>query len=351
MIETKETVKSFRDFSESTREIIKSKLAKPARILIVSHKNPDGDALGSALGLGGVLESMGHQVKVYFPDEAPDFLKWLQGYDKVGIYEKSTAKFPGLEDKPEIVFFLDFNSLERLGKMEDAVGDLNSTKILIDHHPGNLPFYDYGIINTEKGSTCELVFLFLEGLGWLNQLNDNLATCLYAGIITDTLGLQVSSSYSEVYRVVGLLVEKGAKIDKVYSSIYMQFSPHRMQLLGYCLAEKMILMPEYQVAYIWLTKEELSRFKHRKGDTEGFVNYPLSIKDINFTVLFTEIEDEIKLSLRSKGDIPVNEFASLYFKGGGHRNASGGRSSLSMEETIGKFELYVKDFMGNFLKS
>jgi phosphoesterase RecJ-like protein len=234
--------------------------------------------------------------------------------------------------------------------MEKAVAELNCLKIIIDHHPGNPPFYDYGIVNTAKGSTCELVFLFLEGLGLLDRLNGNLSTCLYAGITTDTLGLQVSSSYSEIYRVVGLLVDNGAEIDKVYSSIYMQFSHHRMQLLGYCLAEKMILMPEYQVAYIWLTKEELSRFSHVKGDTEGFVNYPLSIKNINFTVLFTELEGEIKLSLRSKGDIPVNEFASLYFNGGGHRNASGGRCSLSMEETLSKFESQVKEFMTKFLK-
>lgn len=349
MIKTKETVKSFKEFSMINRENIIRDLNTPANILIVSHKNPDGDAVGSGLGLGLVLESLGHTVKVYLPDDAPDFLKWLPSYERVGIYERSPGKFHGLESNPDIIFFLDFNSLERLGEMAEAVKDLDGTRILIDHHPGGQSFYDYGIVNTQKGSTCELVFLFLEETGLLGNLNSKSATCLYSGIITDTLGLQVGSSYNEVYRVTGMLIDAGIDKDKVHAKIYSQYSASRMKLLGYCLAEKMKILPEYQAAYIWITKEELARFKHIKGDTEGFVNYPLSIKNVNFTVLFTELDGEVKLSLRSKGDIPVNEFAAEFFNGGGHRNASGGRSSLSMEETLIVFEDALKGFMTNFL--
>lgn len=344
-----EIQESFRFFSAEASEIIHGKFLKPGNILVISHKNPDGDAVGSALGIGWVLGQMGHNVKVYFPDEAPDFLKWLPGYDKAGIYEKSAKKFPGFPADPDMVLFLDFNSPERMGKMAEAALELKSFKLLIDHHPGGESFFDYAIINTAKGSTAELIFLFLEEAGFLDKLDKDSATCLYTGIITDTLGLQVSSSYNEVYRVVGKLVDAGVNIGEVYNSVHNQFSIGRMKLLGYCLAEKMHVLPEFDTAYIWLTKKELAEFKHIKGDTEGFVNYPLSIKGIRFTVLFTELEGEIKLSLRSKGGIPVNKFAANFFDGGGHLNAAGGRSSLSMSETLAKFEKYLKEFIPAYL--
>ena len=345
MIKKVEIQKRYSDFSKATQKLIRERINTPARILILSHKNPDGDALGSSLGLKSVLESLGHQVKVFIPDMAPDSIKWLPGYENVGVFERSPKSFPGFIEDPEIVFFLDFNNPDRLGDMGELLKSLNGLKILIDHHPANDPFFDIAIRDTSRGSTCEMIFLLLEDLGFLDRLNENAATCLYTGIITDTLGLQVSSSYSEIYRIVGHLVEAGIVIEDVFNNIYHQFSLSRMQLLGYCLVNKLKLLPEHEVAYIWLTQEELARFNHIKGDTEGFVNYPLSIKNIRFTVLFTELDGEVKLSLRSKGNIPVNEFASQYFNGGGHRNAAGGRSQLSMEEALEYFEDNVKKFM------
>jgi phosphoesterase RecJ-like protein len=349
MINENKIEKSFGNFPEKTREELRQRIMSPGKVLILSHKNPDGDAVGSALGLAGVLEKIGHQVKVFLPDEAPDFLKWLPGYNKTGIYEKKPGDFPGFEQAPDLVFFVDFNTPERLGGMEEAAVKLESYKFLIDHHPDNHPFYDHAIIDTSRGSTSELIFLLLEQLELDDMIDANSATCLYTGIITDTLGLQVSSSYGEAYRVVGNLVSRGIRVEDVYNRIYNQFSLNRMRLLGYCLSEKMKILPEYNTAYIWLTKAEMSEHRHLKGDTEGFVNYPLSIKNISFTVLFTEIEGEIKLSLRSKGKIPANQFAARYFSGGGHRNAAGGRSQLSMEETIKKFEEYVKHFMPDYV--
>ena len=345
MIVKNEIAKSYRNFSAGARKSVENKIHTPGNTLIISHKNPDGDAVGSALGLGMVLEKLGHNVRVFFPDEAPDFLKWLPAYDKVGIFEKKPGAFPGFDPGPDLVFFVDFNTPERLGNMEEAAAQLKGFKFLIDHHPDNSAFYDYAIIDTSRGSTSELIFLFLEDIGLVDYIDKDAATCLYTGIITDTLGLQVSSSYDDAYRVVGKLVGKGVIVEQVYNSIYNQFSYNRMRLLGYCLSEKMKILPEYNTAYIWLTKKEMAEYKHIKGDTEGFVNYPLSIKGVSFTVLFTEIEGEIKLSLRSKGKIPVNKFAAKYFKGGGHLNAAGGRSDLSMEETLNSFEEYVKDFM------
>lgn len=350
MIPKVEVQKRYDDFSKASQLALLERIKNPSRILIVSHKNPDGDALGSSLGFRKVLESCGHQVKVFIPDEAPDSIKWLPGYKDVGIFERSPKAFPGFADDPDVIFFLDFNNLDRLGDMAEPIKVLSSFKILIDHHPANEPFADLSIINTARGSTCEMIFHFLEDIGLLEHLDKDAATCLYTGIITDTLGLQVSSSYKEVYRIVGILVESGVSIEDVFNNVYNQFSLSRMQLLGYCLVNKLTLLPEYGVAYIWLTKSELAKYKHIKGDTEGFVNYPLSIRNICFTVLFTELDDEIKLSLRSKGNIPVNEFASKYFHGGGHRNAAGGRSSLSMSEVLDYFESKVKPFMDDHLK-
>ncbi len=345
MITKIETQKRYTDFSESSKKLLLDRISNPSRVLIISHKNPDGDAIGSALGLGRVLESCGHQVKVFLPDDAPDFLKWMPGYSHVATYERSAKSFPGFSEDPDLVFFVDFNTPERLGEMASAIDRLSGFKVLVDHHPGYDPFYDLALVDTSRGSTSEMIFLLLEDMGLLEYIDKEAATCLYSGIITDTLGLQVGSSYPEVFRVVGRLIESGIKMHEVFDNLYSQFSANRMQLLGYCLAEKLILMPDYKVAYIWITKEELARFHHIKGDTEGFVNYPLTIKDIQFTVLFTELDGEIKLSLRSKGDIPVNEFAASFFQGGGHLNAAGGRSQLSMHETLDRFEELVKQFM------
>lgn len=348
-MEGAEIQKGFADFSGPVKRKILKKISKPCKILIMSHKYPDGDAVGSALGLARVMELAGHEVKVCFPDEAPDFIKWLPGYKNALIFEKAAKSFPGFTQDPDIVFFVDFNTPERLGAAADMINSLKGLKILVDHHPGSDPFFDLALIDTSRGSTAELLVLMLENLGLASEIDQDAALCFYTGIITDTLGLQVNSSYPGIYRVVGLLIEKGADIQKVYSNVYHQFSAGRMKLLGYCLAEKMKLLPEYGAAYIWITKDELARFNHIKGDTEGFVNYPLSIKDIRFSVLFTELPDEIKLSLRSTGNIPVNEFAAKYFNGGGHLNAAGGRSTESMQETIDRFDPLVKSFMAKYL--
>ena len=347
MTNNREENKMFSLLSESSAKRISEILRKEVRILLLTHKNPDGDAIGSALGLARVLVSHGLRVKVFIPDEAPDFLKWMPGYSDVGVFERNAKDFPGPDDSPDLVFYLDFNNIDRIGKMAAAAGKLNSPTVLIDHHPNTDIECDFRLVDTSRGSTAELVFLFLEQIGMARFIDKEAATCLYTGIITDTLGLQVSSSYPDVFRITGQLVGSGVDIEEVHNNVYKQFSENRMRLLGYCLAEKMTIIPEIGVAYIWLTREEMAKFKHIKGDTEGFVNYPLSISEVKVSVLFTELEDEIKLSLRSRGSVPVNKFAASHFSGGGHRNAAGGRSNQSMEESLKKFEKEIRVFMKN----
>ncbi|MFO7616227.1 MAG: bifunctional oligoribonuclease/PAP phosphatase NrnA [Bacteroidales bacterium] len=326
-------------------EELKTFFGTPRNVLIVSHKNPDGDAVGSALGLALILKQYGHRVIVAVPDDSPGFIRWLPGHKEVLVLNKKSGKrIPEVIGESEVLFFVDFNTTDRLGALEPLIEGFGGLRILIDHHPPGRDFTHFKLVNTEKGSASELVFDWIQQMGYNGNLNADVATCLLAGIMTDTVGFRVGSSYPGIFITVAALMACGADKDRINEEVYNNFSVGRMKLLGFSLLEKMIILPEYQTAFIALTRAEMNRFEHRKGDTEGFVNYPLSMNGVHFSVLFTEQEDEIKLSLRSKGHFPANQFAARYFNGGGHLNASGGRFTGTLEEAVRYFTESIGEF-------
>ncbi|MDD4645294.1 MAG: bifunctional oligoribonuclease/PAP phosphatase NrnA [Bacteroidales bacterium] len=334
------------DFNlESGWQEVRALFVIPHKVLILTHKNPDGDAIGSALGLKWVLLKLGHTVDIIIPDDAPSFLIWLPGHNEVIVKgRKSDQSISRYFDECELVICSDFNTPERLGSLEESLRKCVKPKLLIDHHPVYEQFTDVQLIDPQKGSASEMVFLFLEKLLFTELIGPEAATCLLAGIMTDTVGLKVASSYPEIYETVAKLIRLGADKDRIYFEVYNMFSTDRMRLLGYSLEQNMKVLPEFRAAYIALSKNDLKNFRHKKGDTEGFVNYPLSIANVIFSVLFTEQTDHIKLSLRSRGNFPANEFAKKYFNGGGHRNAAGGRYSGTLQEAIGQFESALIDY-------
>lgn len=332
--------------SESGWNDLSVLLNTPHTFLIASHKNPDGDAVGSALGLALALKELGHLVTVALPDDSPNFLKWLPGHKDILLFErKSGKKIKPAMDAADALIFVDFNSPDRLGGMESLFSTFSGPGLLIDHHPPLSSFTDVWLVDPSKSSTSELVYLFLEKLAFSHQITRDAATCLLAGIMTDTVGFQVNSSYPGVFEVVARLIEKGAEKDRINQEVYSMFSPDRMRLLGFSLEKKMTLLPEYRAAYIALSRTELNKYNHKKGDTEGFVNYPLSVSGVDFSVLFTEQETEIKLSLRSKGLFAANTFAARYFNGGGHLNAAGGRFYGTMDQAVEYFINSLKEFV------
>ncbi|MCL8006460.1 DHH family phosphoesterase [Gelidibacter japonicus] len=317
---------------------IKAILMAPKQIVIVPHKNPDGDAMGSTLGLYHYLIKNNHKVTVIAPNDYPDFLKWLPGQDNVVIYESDRTHAENLMETADLIFTLDFNALHRAGEMETPLSNSKAVKIMIDHHQQPDTYAEYMFSDVSMSSTCEMVYRFIDMLGDLQTIDDQIATCLYAGILTDTGSFRFPSTTSTTHLVVADLIEKGANHSDIYNSIYDTNSYERLQLLGVALKNLKVL-PEYRTAYITLSQEELNAANFRKGDTEGFVNYGLSIKNIIFAAIFIEHKQEgiVKISLRSEGDFSVNEFSRENFSGGGHTNAAGGKSDLSLNDTVEKF--------------
>lgn len=317
---------------------VKALLDAPKGIVIVPHKNPDGDAMGSTLGLYHYLLKNNHQPTVIAPNDYPDFLKWLPGTDKVAIYESDKKHSEHLIEEADIIFTLDFNAFHRSGDMETALSNSKALKIMIDHHQQPEDYAEYMYSDVNMSSTCEMVYHFIQKLNDAEAIDSRIATCLYTGILTDTGSFRFPSSTSTTHLVAADLIDKGADHSEIYNAIYDANSYERMQLLGIALTNLRVL-PEYNTAYITLTQDELNKSNFKKGDTEGFVNYGLSIKGIVFAAIFIEHKQEgiVKISLRSKGDFSVNEFSRENFNGGGHTNAAGGRSELNLNETVEKF--------------
>jgi phosphoesterase RecJ-like protein len=304
---------------------------------IIIHINPDGDALGSGLGMLKLLNNMGHPCTVISPNGYPGFLKWLPGNGGVLNFGENPGSVHAVLKKAELVFALDFNEPKRMGDLYEAFAVSPAHKVLIDHHPGPQDFTDCILSDTTASSTAELVFRFIQSSGFLRFVDADVATCLYMGMMTDTGCFSYNSSNRKTWETVASLLDYGINKDAIYYRIYDNFSISRMQLLGYSLNEKMEYLPAYRTAFIVLTRGELEKFDFQVGDTEGFVNYPLSIGGIRFSALFIEKEDHIKISFRSKGGFAVNNFSRKYFNGGGHANASGGESNESLEATVKRF--------------
>jgi phosphoesterase RecJ-like protein len=317
---------------------IKELLSSPKQIVVIPHKNPDGDAIGSTLGLLQYLKQYNHNAVIIAPNDYPDFLKWMPGEANILKYDHQKDDCDALLNSAELIFTLDFNSLKRIGNMEDTVSSSKGVKIMIDHHqqPDNYAKFMYSDVT--MSSTCEMVYNFIDMLKDTDKVTADIATCLYTGIMTDTGSFRFPSTTSATHKIVGSLIEKGANNSQIHNNIMDTNSYERTQLLGRALSNLKVI-PEYRTAFITLTQEELNTFNFRKGDTEGFVNYGLSLKGIIFAAIFIESQqdDIIKISLRSKGSFSVNELSRSHFEGGGHTNAAGGKSDLNMSDTIDKF--------------
>ena len=321
-----------------TVKTIKEWISSSQRVAVLTHANPDGDPIGSSLALAIALSQQGIDAQVIIPDGLPDFLRWLPGIERSTTFAYKKEKAVEIIEGADLIFCLDFNDSKRVGGVEEYLVKSTAHKVLIDHHQDPVQFTDISISETWRGSVGEMIYIFLKEVFDKEILNKEIATCLYVAIMTDTGNFSFASSYPEIFHIVGDLMKYDLEKDTIFSKVYDAFSEDRMRLQGYCMQEKMVILPQYHTAYISLTDEELNRFNHRKGDTEGFVNLPFSVKGIRFTALFVEKKDRIKVSFRSRGAFPVNRIAADYYHGGGHINAAGGDSFDPMELTLSKFE-------------
>lgn len=325
---------------------VKALLTTPKKVLITTHRSPDGDAMGSSLALFHYLRKKGHQVQVITPDDYPDFLHWLPGHEEVMHFYSQRGKSAGIAKDADLLFCLDFNSLDRLWEFSKAVEASPAVKVVIDHHRDPEDFAQFSFIDIHASSTSQLVYEFIEQMGDRELIDREISDCLYTGIITDTGSFKFSSTSPKTHRIAAEIMAAGSDTTAIHNLIYDNSSEDRLRLLGYALSSKLIVYPQYNAALISLTKEELERFHYKTGDTEGIVNYPLSIKGIVMAVLITEKQGEARLSLRSKGDFPVNEIAREYFSGGGHRNAAGGIAPLPVSAVIEKIESILPLYKG-----
>lgn len=324
---------------ETQLNTLKSALSTPKKVVIIPHRNPDGDAIGSTLGLCHYLAQHGHDCKVISPNDYPHFLKWIPGQDFVLNFEADTDQAQNSLDTADYIFTLDFNSFSRTGSMADSLKKAEATFVMIDHHEQPDDYADFMYSAPSASSTCEMVYNFIELMGDVDEIEVNIATCLYTGIMTDTGSFRFPSTTGRTHRVIADLIDKGANNALIHQAIYDTKSPDQIKLLGTAL-EHLKVCKDLHTAYITLSQEDLNRHHYKKGDTEGVVNYGLSLEGIKFAAIFIEHKDEgiIKISLRSKGDFDVNTFARKHFNGGGHLNAAGGRSTKSLPETTRIFE-------------
>jgi len=321
---------------------IQELLASPKKIAIIPHRSPDGDAMGSTLGLYHFLLKLNHKPVVIAPNEFPDFLSWLPSSEMVLVYENDRVNCTQILNEAELVFTLDFNALHRTGEMEHVLSKLAVPMIMIDHHqlPDSYAAVTYS--DTSFGSTCEMIYNFISFLDKKSLIDKTIATCLYTGILTDSGGFKFPKTTGTTHRIVAEFIDLGVENTEIPNLLFDNNSYDRLQLLGRALQNMKVLFDK-KTSYISLSQKELDEFNYVKGDTEGIVNYGLSIKGIVFAVIFIEHRDEniIKISFRSQGDFDVNQFAREHFSGGGHINAAGGKSNDSLINTIKKFEQII----------
>ncbi|MEL6916545.1 MAG: bifunctional oligoribonuclease/PAP phosphatase NrnA [Bacteroidota bacterium] len=324
---------------------IKALFSEPQKVVIVPHKNPDGDAIGSTLALWHYLKFLGQKATIISPNDFPKFLKWMPSHKYILNFEKSNESAKDLIKEATVIFTLDFNHLGRIGQMQPFLEKASATFIMIDHHQAPADYAQIMYSDVQMSSTCEMVYNFIEAMGDLDKVDSNIANCLYTGIMTDTGSFKFISTTSRTHRVVADLIDKGANNSEIHHKIYDTNTPNRLHLLG-CALKNMVILKEYHTAYITLSQDELDTYNYKKGDTEGFVNYGLTLEGIRLAVIFIENRDEgiIKISFRSQGDFSVNEFARAHFQGGGHTNASGGKSEVSMKETTDYFTALLEKY-------
>lgn len=320
-------------------ERLKALFDSSSRVVITTHRSPDGDAIGSSLALYHILQQNGLNVNVIIPDADPEFLHWMKGHDLITVFETQKESAEALIEKAEVIFCLDYNRLDRIADMGAAVEKASAKTVLIDHHIDPSPDFDFRLSKTTASSTAELIFEFVDALGWKSLINKDVAECLYTGIMTDTGSFKFSSTSAYTHLIAAHLIEVGLVPDQVHNAIFDTNSFDRLKLVGYALSKKFEFDVTHGVSIIGLSLSEKNRFKYQKGDTEGLVNYGLSVKGAQMAVFLSEELHFTKFSFRSKGEIDVNKIARSFFNGGGHKNASGGRLDMSLPQSI----KYLKD--------
>lgn len=332
---------------------IKQLLKSPKKVVIVPHQNPDGDAIGASLGLSIFLQKLGHEVTVVSPNDYPKFLKWMPESSKVIQFDQHLKKATKIIQQSELIFIVDYNALNRTGDaMAKVLESLKTPMVMIDHHQQPDNFTDLIYSDTSICSTCQMIYQLIEKLNQFDKIDEAIATCLYTGIMTDTGSFKYRSTTSTTHRIIANLIDKGANNNAIHNHVYDTNTYCGLQLLGRALSNLRVIK-DYNTAYITISETEKSEFNFSKGDTEGFVNYGLSIDNIVFAVIFIEDANQgiIKMSLRSKGNFSVNQFARNHFEGGGHDNAAGGKSRESLEDTVKIFLALLPQYKSDLTKN
>ena len=335
------------ELSHKQIESLKEMLAQPRlRIVILSHTNPDGDAVGSSLAWAEVLRARGHEVTCVVPNKYPYFLDWMPGIEEVVVFKTDTeGRAVKAIAEADVLFCLDFNAVSRLEILSETIqGNTTARRVLIDHHLQPDEGFDIVFSHPESSSTCFLVYCLVEAMYGTGAITRRMGELLYVGMMTDTGNFAFSHLTPELFRAVAVLLEKGISIPEIHNSVYNAYTEGRARLFGYAINRKMALIEDGTVAYMSLLESEMRRFQFQQGDSEGFVNYALTIKKVKMSAMFLAHRKFIRISLRSRGDVDVNLFARKYFNGGGHKNAAGGKAFLSMEETIDHYIRSVREF-------
>ncbi len=315
---------------------LKELLHYPQNVAILSHRNPDGDAIGSSLAMQHYLEQYGHTIHVLFPSEYPTEFEFLPAAEDILIWDIHTEECRQVLSRKNVFILLDFNALNRIDKMGEYIKDLPGTRILIDHHLYPDPIADYAFSEPEASSTCELVYRFMEAMGDAQKINPTVGKCIYTGLVTDTGSFKYNTN-SHLFRIAADLIDRGVDDTDVQDKIFNSNKVKHLRLLGHCLVNRMEYLPEYRTAYIWLSRKDYETFDIQRGDTEGIVNHLLTIREVRLAAFIHNQPNIVKLSLRSKGDIDVQEICRTHFNGGGHKNAAGAYSHTSLKATIEKF--------------
>lgn len=333
------------EFSAELRQLV----TLPRNVAIFSHRNPDGDAIGSALAMRHYLEQYGHTVHVFFPSEYPEEFEFLPNAEDIVVWDIHTEECRHLLPQKNFFIFLDFNSLARIDKLGDFIKNIPGPRLLIDHHLYPEPIADHIFSVPEASSTCELVYHFIKGMGDQNKINPRVGECIYVGIVTDTGSFRHATN-AHVYRIVADLVDRGVDDTALQDAIFNSQKEKHLRLLGHCLWNRMEYWPEFRTAIIWLTKKDYEEFNIQRGDTEGIVNHLLSIKDVRLAAFIHNQPTIVKLSLRSKGDLDVQEICKKHFNGGGHKNAAGAFSHDNLKTTIEKFKRLLPEYKDALMK-
>ncbi|WP_291856713.1 DHH family phosphoesterase [Marinilabilia sp.] len=336
------------DFNNEHLSRLRELIDNASSIILIPHKNSDGDAIGSILGWWNVLRGKGKNATVIVPDDVPENLRWMHGTPEIMVHEKDREKAKTFLSQADLLMFLDFNDVKRTGDMAADLSGLSARRVMIDHHPDPVDgVADVMFSEVSVSSTCELSYHLMNALEWNPLIEMKAAECLYAGIITDTGVLSYNSSNPPTYLAVADLVTKGIDKSKIHKELFQSNSLGRMRLLGHVLCNKLELMEESGTAFISLSLDELEKHGYQPGDTEGFVNYPLGIKGMEISAMFTEKEKDkfVKISFRSRDDMPVNIYSQQFFSGGGHANAAGGEWKGTLDEAIKKFKDTLPEFV------